>query len=363
MQIKTFVYREKKGTYWLGSEAMDDHIQRMMNGGWTMMNSADHTGHVRVGKTLLLAAVTSGISLLFGASRTPATLTLTFQKPEEPPLHCSACGAFVPPDATFCGNCGAPATNGPMSAEVTLIRDHRAHTIALPRSVSSYTHGDAVPVSKGHGLVAFGIFVMVCAAISVGWEAADSSEPVATPSLPKTRVTPIMDLPSLTLRRRVEVEQVLGRPSKYIRRQSQGELGDEADYPWGLAGYNQSHLNFLILRLQTKPKNFEEAFVVLGLPTPNPPFVAKGGAGETQPVWQDHPFKTGYTCCSDLAFQSIWISSDWKEMHILILDLDAPEEWSRQQCTMYVRRTGLPLPKDAVFRGDPLQWRIRSKNN
>jgi hypothetical protein len=160
-----------------------------------------------------------------------------------------------------------------------------------------------------------------------------------------------MDLTKLALLKRPEVERVLGKPSKYIRRKSEGELADEADYPWGSAGYNQSRLNFLILRFQTKPHNYQEAFQLLSLPQPNPPFVAVG-AGETFQRWQDLPYRSGYHCCHNLAPASIWISSDWKEMHVLILDLDAPEEWSEEQCRMYVQRTGLSLPPAAKFKSN-----------
>jgi len=59
---------------------MDAHIERMLGDGWELMNSANDNGHVRLGKTLGLAALTGGVSLLFGASRTKEKITLTFKK-------------------------------------------------------------------------------------------------------------------------------------------------------------------------------------------------------------------------------------------------------------------------------------------
>ena len=84
MDIKTFVYKRKRnGSYWLEgydlSPSMDKHIQELVNAGWEPLNSANDTGHVKVGKTLALTALTGGLSLFFGASRTAPTITLTFK--------------------------------------------------------------------------------------------------------------------------------------------------------------------------------------------------------------------------------------------------------------------------------------------
>jgi hypothetical protein len=43
------------------------------------MTPANDSGHVRVGKTMVLMALTGSFSLFFGASRTAQTITLTFQ--------------------------------------------------------------------------------------------------------------------------------------------------------------------------------------------------------------------------------------------------------------------------------------------
>src|SRR5580658_6023632 len=91
MQIETFTYRQKKGAYWLESTwgpdtSMDCHIQELMNAGWEPMNSANDSGHVRLGKTLALTALTGGLNLFFGASRTAQTITLTFKRSRAVPL-------------------------------------------------------------------------------------------------------------------------------------------------------------------------------------------------------------------------------------------------------------------------------------
>jgi hypothetical protein len=85
MQIKTFIYELGPfNTYFLkggwSAKTMDDHIAKMVNDGWEPMNSANDSGHVKLGKTVGLMAMTGGLSLLFGASRTPSTITMTFKK-------------------------------------------------------------------------------------------------------------------------------------------------------------------------------------------------------------------------------------------------------------------------------------------
>jgi hypothetical protein len=88
VQVRTFTYKLKKhGSYVLDGDSqnvsMDDHIQELVNAGWQPMNSANDPGHVRVGKTLTLTALTGGLNLLFGVSRTAQTITLTFKNDRE----------------------------------------------------------------------------------------------------------------------------------------------------------------------------------------------------------------------------------------------------------------------------------------
>ena len=378
MQIQTFIYKYKGGSYWLDGEAMDHHIQRMLNSGWELMNSANDTGHVRLGKTLTLTALTGGLNLFFGASRSAQTMTLTFKKEFKEQLHesglrCLSCGTGIPTGGVFCPRCGASAARTGRAGPAT---QRAANAVPLTKPVPElsrsapvrpaettlgavgYVSGHLTRYLSRHPLVAFVVLVGFCLFLVWTWQQIPETSPEpskrAMTVTEQAQVKPIMDLPSLALRKRAEVERELGKPSRYIRK-TINELADEADYPWGIAGYNQSRLNFVILRFQTTPKDYREAFGLLNLPHPNPPFVAVGGDGTRQPFWRARTYGTEYTCCGNIAAQDIWISSDWKEMHILILDLDDPGTWLDQQCTMYVERTGLPLPRGARWRGDPLR--------
>ena len=345
---------------------MDNHIQRMLTDGWEVMNSVNDTGHVRVGKTLAVAGLTGGLSLLFGASRTASTLTLTFKKDLPEFQHrCGRCGVAIPFGGKYCKACGYPAPTNltiPSGGAERILPQSPTPRLRAQGSVGRIAARfggflKAHPVATVIVLLVIGLGIAPVLYSVLG----SSGEGPVTRRVAPPRVTPILDLPSLALCPRPEVETAIGKPTKYIRRSGETELADEADYPWGIAGYNRSRLNFLILRFPSTLKDYREAFDLLGLPNPRPPFVARGGDGTTQPFWQEHPFGNSYTCCADLTFQSIWISRDWKEMHVLILDLDAPEEWSVQQCTMYVRRTRLALPKGARFKGNPLDAPVSGK--
>lgn len=383
MEIKTFTYKRKKdGSFWPEGESdyqsMDTHIQRLMNAGWELMNSADDAGHVRLGKTLILTALTGGLNLLFGASRTAQTITLTFRRSSVPETpndlggvgRCAFCGTGLQSGFTMkagvrcCAACAEKQDSRTVGTVEEATKQLNAsgppEAIAGPRSLA-WTAGRLVYNARRHP----GLTMFLClVGLSVWWRlsiAGRAPEPLAvSPQVGQPKVRPVIDLPKLALRTRAEVERELGKPSRYIRK-TMNELADEADYPWGVAGYNQSRLNFLILRFQTSPRDYEEAFALLNLPHPNPPYVAAGGDGTRQLFWRDRTYGTGYTCCENIAIQDIWISTDWKEMHVLILDLDDPETWLDQQCMMYVQRTGLPLPKGATWRGDPLRRPIVPK--
>src|SRR5215469_8109506 len=110
MEIKTFTYQKVNGAYYLylpgQCHLMDAHIQTMLQEGWEPINSANDPGHVRVGKTLALTALTGGISLFFGASRTAQTIAITFKRAVPPPfrahVYCCFCGTPREPNADFC---------------------------------------------------------------------------------------------------------------------------------------------------------------------------------------------------------------------------------------------------------------------
>jgi hypothetical protein len=153
LDIRTFRYTRKRDTYFSERDStgdcapMDAHIQRLMNDGWEPMNSANDTGHVRVGKTLALGALTGGLSLLFGASRTTPTITLTFRRgitPQSSRIEdrperiennsdgsCSACGTRLPGNLAFCMKCGKSQQQG--SDEGPEVPEgHRAYTPSEP---------------------------------------------------------------------------------------------------------------------------------------------------------------------------------------------------------------------------------------
>jgi hypothetical protein len=382
LHIKTFTYRNKDGSYWLDSPApsfgsnappMDAHIQELVDAGWEPMNSASDPGHVRLGKTLILTALTGGLNLFFGASRTAQTITLTFRQSRVPVMprivegtkqipsnmggagSCAFCGASLPSRCVFC--CSACAEAQKSRAVGTVERAAKQLNASL---TSQSTEGAlgwyAGRLFRGANRHPAVMALFCLAGLFVWLFVAGRTPGIATVPPPgeQIKVAAIIDLPKLALKTRAEVERELGKPSRYIQK-TINELADEADYPWGIAGYNQSRLNFLILRFQTTPRDYQEAFGLLNLPHPTPPFVAVGGDGTRQLFWRARTYGTEYTCCENLAIQDIWISIDWKEMHLLILDLDDPETWLDQQCTMYVQRAGLALPKGATWRGDPLR--------
>ncbi len=83
MEVQTFTYKLTGSKYYLPGvfgEEMDHHVQGLLRAGWEPMNGANDTGHVKLGQTIGMAAMTGGLSLLFGASRTAPTITLTFRK-------------------------------------------------------------------------------------------------------------------------------------------------------------------------------------------------------------------------------------------------------------------------------------------
>jgi hypothetical protein len=82
MEVKTITYtRNFLGNFYhhrFGS--MDDHMAAMLQEGWEPLNSAQDTGHIKVGATLGAALFTGGLSLLGGASRTNSEISITYKK-------------------------------------------------------------------------------------------------------------------------------------------------------------------------------------------------------------------------------------------------------------------------------------------
>jgi hypothetical protein len=84
-QVRTFTYAQGFFGYHDGAKEMNKHIAEMVDAGWEPMSSASDPGHLQAGKTVGMMALTGGLSLLFGASRTDPTVTIIFRKRDETP--------------------------------------------------------------------------------------------------------------------------------------------------------------------------------------------------------------------------------------------------------------------------------------
>ncbi len=84
MHVRTVTFKKDifgEYSHWLEGN-MDKHLETMLENGWDVINSTGLRGHVMVGSTLRRAALTGGLSLLFGASRTRPEITITYRKDE-----------------------------------------------------------------------------------------------------------------------------------------------------------------------------------------------------------------------------------------------------------------------------------------
>jgi len=57
------------------------HSQIMSQDGWTIHQATASDGHVNIGRTVTGAALTGGLSLLFGGSRSKGTTMIVYQRP------------------------------------------------------------------------------------------------------------------------------------------------------------------------------------------------------------------------------------------------------------------------------------------
>lgn len=62
---------------------MQKEVEVASQYGWVPQTSAGIAGHINVGRTATAAALTGGVSLLFGASRTKDKVTMTFVRSQE----------------------------------------------------------------------------------------------------------------------------------------------------------------------------------------------------------------------------------------------------------------------------------------
>ena len=59
---------------------MEEHINLLITNGWEVVNQTGLPGHVRLGRTLTGAALTGGLSLLAGGSRTADRVSITYRR-------------------------------------------------------------------------------------------------------------------------------------------------------------------------------------------------------------------------------------------------------------------------------------------
>jgi hypothetical protein len=59
---------------------MEDHMNRMVSNGWEIIGQVGLGGHVRLGRTIAMAEMTAGLSLLAGGSRTANQIVVTYRR-------------------------------------------------------------------------------------------------------------------------------------------------------------------------------------------------------------------------------------------------------------------------------------------
>ncbi|SRR5260221_258784 len=64
-------------------KAMQREVEAAAQHGWMPQGATGTSGHINVGRTATAAALTGGVSLLFGASRSKDKLTITFVRTPE----------------------------------------------------------------------------------------------------------------------------------------------------------------------------------------------------------------------------------------------------------------------------------------
>jgi len=95
---------------------MGQKINMMMMNGWEVVKQNGLPGNVRLGRTLPGAALTGGLSLLAGGSRTADHVTITYRRFRIPAANnvnvpagvksCTACGGKSASNSLFCAFCG-----------------------------------------------------------------------------------------------------------------------------------------------------------------------------------------------------------------------------------------------------------------
>jgi hypothetical protein len=84
--VETYTYTGKSGglSEQFSKMGMERHINMMITNGWDVVNQTGLPGHIRLGRTLTGAALTGGLTLLAGGSRTTDRVTITYRRVQIP---------------------------------------------------------------------------------------------------------------------------------------------------------------------------------------------------------------------------------------------------------------------------------------
>jgi hypothetical protein len=195
--------------------------------------------------------------------------------------------------------------------------------------------------SKETAVLAF-VLLAVALVVALSFSSPFRPPPSSTPEkLAATKA--VIDLPSIALKKRAEVERVLGKPNSFLRRRSLADMGDDAVYSWGTAGYQNERLTFLFYSLGKEPVEREKAFAQLGLSAPTKPYTR---AIDGNMIWTNAgTLDTGFSCCNGLVFKDIFIAiGPPSEIHLWLIDLDESQTWTKAERKMWVDRTHQPIP-------------------
>jgi hypothetical protein len=77
------VTKRAHATTYTNQKAMQREVEKAAQYGWMPQTSAGIGGHINVGRTATAAALTGGVSLLFGASRSKDKMTITYVRTPE----------------------------------------------------------------------------------------------------------------------------------------------------------------------------------------------------------------------------------------------------------------------------------------
>ena len=129
--IETFTYTGESGALseHISKMSMEEHINVMIASGWEVVSQTGLPGHVRLGRTLTGAALTGGLSLLAGGSRTADRVTITYRRIKliAPPStsdvkSCAGCGTKCTSNSVFCAICGHKFLDGTVAPSAEAIR-------------------------------------------------------------------------------------------------------------------------------------------------------------------------------------------------------------------------------------------------